>query len=128
MFAGDCRQAMEFYQSCLGGKLTMQTFGEAPVPSPDDYKQKIMHAMLEHESLTIMASDEQPGNPVIQGTNIHLSIVGTDEAKLKDMFAKMSVGGTVTQPLAQQFWGDTFGMFTDKFGIHWMFNIAAKKS
>lgn len=24
-------------------------------------------------------------------------------------------------------WGDTFGMLTDKFGIHWMVNIAPPK-
>lgn len=28
-------------------------------------------------------------------------------------------------PLAKQFWGDTFGMLTDKFGIHWMVNISS---
>jgi len=26
--------------------------------------------------------------------------------------------------LAKQFWGDTFGMLTDKFGVHWMVNIS----
>jgi PhnB protein len=36
------------------------------------------------------------------------------------------VGGKVDMPLAKQFWGDTFGMVTDKFGIRWMVNIAAK--
>jgi PhnB protein len=25
-------------------------------------------------------------------------------------------------PFAKQFWGDTFGMLTDKFGVHWMVN------
>ena len=30
-------------------------------------------------------------------------------------------------PLQEQFWGATFGMLTDKFGIHWMFNCEKKK-
>jgi len=30
-------------------------------------------------------------------------------------------------PLAKQFWGDTFGQLTDKFGIHWMVNITAQQ-
>ena len=30
-FNGNCREAMTFYQSCLGGELTIQTVGESPV-------------------------------------------------------------------------------------------------
>ena len=30
-------------------------------------------------------------------------------------------------PLADQFWGARFGMFTDKFGINWMFNCYLPK-
>ena len=128
VFDGDCKQAMEFYHSCMGGNLKMQTFGEAPMPCPDHYKGKIMHASLENDSLSFMASDTQPGNPVAKGTNVHLSVAGTDETRLKEIFAKLSKGGKVTMPLAKQFWGDTFGMLTDTFGIHWMFNIAGEKS
>jgi PhnB protein len=28
-------------------------------------------------------------------------------------------------PLAKQFWGDTFGAVTDKFGIGWQVNIGS---
>lgn len=35
-------------------------------------------------------------------------------------------GGKVDMPLAKQFWGGMFGMVTDKFGIHWMINIASQ--
>jgi PhnB protein len=27
-------------------------------------------------------------------------------------------------PLEKQFRGDTFGMLTDRFGVHWMVNIS----
>ncbi|MBA3279928.1 MAG: VOC family protein, partial [Geodermatophilaceae bacterium] len=34
-FAGDARQAMEFYESVFGGTLTLNTFGEfSPPDSP----------------------------------------------------------------------------------------------
>ncbi len=125
-FNGNCRDAMTFYQACLGGKLTMQTFGEAPMPSAPEDKEKIMHAMLENDALSFMASDSMPGQPVTMGTNVSLSLVGTDETLLRGFFAKLSEGGNVTMPLDKQFWGDVFGMCTDKFGIHWMVNIAEK--
>ncbi len=31
--------------------------------------------------------------------------------------------GKVDMSLAKQFWGDTFGILTDKFGVHWMVNV-----
>jgi PhnB protein len=39
------------------------------------------------------------------------------------LFAAMSAGGKVTVPPAKMFWGDYFGMCTDKFGIQWMFSF-----
>jgi PhnB protein len=31
-------------------------------------------------------------------------------------------------PLGAAPWGDTFGMFTDRFGISWLVNIAGPES
>lgn len=36
-------------------------------------------------------------------------------------------GARIGAPLEKAPWGDTFGMLTDKFGIHWMVNIAEQK-
>jgi PhnB protein len=32
----------------------------------------------------------------------------------------------IIEPLSKAPWGDSFGMFVDKFGINWMVNIAGK--
>ncbi len=56
-FQDNARQAMEFYQSVFGGKLSVMTFGDmgAPVPGAED---KIMHSSLEAENgITLMAAD-----------------------------------------------------------------------
>ncbi|OGG04818.1 hypothetical protein A2Z33_05915 [Candidatus Gottesmanbacteria bacterium RBG_16_52_11] len=124
-FNGNCAEAMKFYQSVLGGKLTMQTFGESGMPSTPDYKDKIMHADLQNDALSFMASDNAPGKTVTMGDNVHMSLAGTDEASLTRYFNALAASGKVDMPLAKQFWGDTFGMLTDKFGIHWMVNISA---
>jgi PhnB protein len=119
-FQDNCREAMEFYHSVLGGELKLSTFGEFHMHDvPEERKDNIMHA-----DLTLMASDGMPGGQVKFGDNISLSLSGDDTEKLKDYFEKLSDGGKVTMPLDKQIWGDTFGMFTDKFGIHWMVNIA----
>jgi PhnB protein len=124
-FNGDTREAMEFYQQVLGGELKLQTFGEVPgMPAPPGYEDKIMHARLEFDGGVIMASEGQPGADVKFGDNVSLTLGGSDESRLSRAFQRLSEGGKVQMPLEKQFWGDTFGMVTDRFGIHWMVNIS----
>lgn len=124
-FNGQTGEAMKFYQSILGGELKMQTYAESGAPTKPEDKDKIMHADLKNDTLSFMASDGNPEHPVHMGDNIHMSIVGSDEALLTKYFNALSEGGKIDMPLAKQFWGDTFGMLTDKFGVHWMINISA---
>lgn len=125
-FNGDAAAAMKFYQSIFGGELTMQTFGEAKMAKTSEEEDRIVHAALKSDALSLMASDGQMGMQVKFGDNVSMSISGQEHAKLEEIFNKLAQGGNVAMPLAKQFWGDTFGMLTDKFGIHWMVNIAAE--
>ena len=122
-FKGQCREAMEFYKQVFGGELTFQTYGEVPGATDAD-KEKIMHAMLEGGDAKLFASDTSEAAD--KTAKIELTLGGSDEPKLKKIFADLSEGGTVTAELKKEFWGDTFGKLTDKFGVDWMFNIAAK--
>lgn len=126
-FNGKAAEAMKFYHSVLGGKLTMQTFGEVKMATSPKEKDLIIHATLMNEGLTFMASDSMPSRLAKFGDNIQMSISGNDSARLKKVFAGLSKGGKVDMPLAKQFWGDTFGQLTDKFGVHWMVNITSQK-
>lgn len=126
MFNGDCKAAMEFYKSCFGGTLTMQTYGEGGIPGPEKQKSMIMHAMLDNEWMTLMGSDGSGHIPVTMGNNVQVSLSGTDP-KLKEMFTALSAGGKVSMPMEMAPWGDEFGMFTDKFGVHWLMNIMPSK-
>jgi PhnB protein len=122
-FAGDARQAMEFYEQVFGGTLTLNTFGEFGAEEQPD---GIMHGMLETSSgYTIMAADNPPGQPHQSGNNITVSLSGEDVDELRGYWNKLSDGGTIAVPLEKQMWGDEFGMLTDKFGIPWMVNISA---
>lgn len=124
-FNAKAAEAMKFYQSVLGGELAMQTFGEAKMAQTPEENDLVVHASLKTDSLSFMASDTPPSRPAKFGDNIHLSVAGQDAEKLTDIFNKLSQGGNVDMPLAKQFWGDTFGMLTDRFGVHWMVNIAS---
>lgn len=127
-FKDNARQAMEFYKSVFGGKLTMTTFKEFHASQDLSEDNKIMHAVLEAENgITFMASDTSSRMEHHPGTNFSMSLSGDNEAELKSYFQKLSTGGTVTMPLEKAIWGDSFGMCIDQFGISWMVNISAPK-
>jgi len=125
IFGGQCGEAMEFYHEILGGELTMQKYSEAPMPCPPGSENKIIHALLKTPELTIMGSDDNTESPVKLGNNVQMSLVGTNEPRLTEIFTKLSDGGSVYTPLQKMFWGDMFGMLVDKYGVSWMVNIGS---
>ena len=124
-FNGDAKEAMKFYHSVLGGKLTMQTFGESKMGKTPAEKDLIIHATLQNKGLVFMASDSMPSRKAKFGDNVHMSISGSDRRKLTGVFNRLADGGKTDMQLEKQFWGDTFGQVTDRFGIHWMVNITS---
>ena len=127
-FNGNAAEALAFYAKALDGKiLFQQTFGESPMPSAPEMKDKIMHASFQADKLTLMVSDCPPEMTVNSGGQISLSLNFTDEASIDRTFNALSEGAKITMALQDTFWGAKFGMLTDKFGFHWLFNHDLKK-
>jgi PhnB protein len=127
---GKAREALEFYQSVLGGELRMMTFGEMGTEGP--VADQVMHGQLETpDGYTLMVADAPPEMvQVTVGNNITISLSGEpgDAEALRGHFAGLAEGGQVSQPLEAAPWGDEFGMLVDRFGIGWMVNIAGEGS
>ncbi|MFE1850666.1 VOC family protein [Streptomyces sp. NPDC059489] len=122
MFAGDARQALQFYKEVFGGTLVLSTYGEAGQPDTS-MTDKIMHGMLETPSnYTLMAADTPAGEHK-PGNAYSVSLSGDDDTELRGYWEKLSDGATVAVPLDKQMWGDIFGMCTDRYGITWMVNF-----
>ncbi len=126
-FAGNCREAMEFYKSGTNGELEIMPFEGAPVEVPDDYRQNIMHSTLRFGDAVIMASDSMPGQEVKHGNGNFISIAATSIEEAESLYNNLSAGGQVVMPFEETFWDAKFGMFIDKFGIGWMVNCEVKK-
>ncbi len=124
-FRNNTRQAMEFYHSVFGGKLTISTFKDYNASESPDEDNLIMHSeLLADNGINFMASDTPKRLEFQPGTNFGMALFGDDEAELTAYFEKLSAGGMVTMPLTKAMWGDSFGMCSDKFGVSWMVNIS----
>ena len=121
-FNGNCREAITYYQSCLGGQLNIQTVGESPAASqmPQEMHNSVLHSVLQKDGFELMASDMTGPEGVIKGNAITLCIIGSSKSEIEPIFTMLSAGGTVNTPLVEEYFG-TFGDLTDRFGIEWMF-------
>lgn len=123
-FKDNARQAMQFYQSVFGGKLSISTFKEYGASEDPSEGDKVMHAMLEADNgIVFMAADTPNSMAYQEGARISMSLSGSNEAELRSYYEKLRSGGTVVMPLEKAPWGDTFGLVTDPFGVDWMINI-----
>ena len=127
-FNGNATEALDFYSKALNGQVDYkQTFGESPMESSEEQKDKIMHASFKAGDLHFLVSDSMQGQSVTSGSNLSLSLNFNDADEMNKTFAALSEGGKVTMELQDTFWGARFGMLQDKYGFNWMFNHDYKK-
>jgi len=93
-FAGNAQEALDFYATALEGQVVyMRRYGDSPMPSDEDCKNKVMHARLQFGDNLIMVSDAMKGYEVSTKGNIQLSIEMDDVVQQERFFNKMAEGG-----------------------------------
>src|SRR5690348_10871490 len=123
-FPGNTEQAIAFYQQVFGGQVSITRRGDVDPTATSEQKNQVINALLTGGDISLRASDREDTSASPQ-TRIELSLIGTDDARLRTLFDGLAQGGTVRAKLERQFWGDTFGAVTDKYGIGWQVNIGA---
>lgn len=130
-FQGNTEEAFKFYQSIFGGDFIggISRFNNAPESGKlsEEEKNKVMHIALPFgENNMIMATDalESMGQKVKTGNNFYLCISADSREQADQFFEGLSDGAEVDMEMHDAFWGDYFGMLTDKFGIRWMITFA----
>lgn len=132
-FPGTTEEAFNLYKSVFGGEfVTVMRFKDTPdgAKLSEEEKNKIMHIALPiGDGNILMATDslESMGHITSAGNNFHLSVGADSKENADKIFNGLSVDANVTLPMQDQFWGDYFGMLTDKFGIQWMVSYTYPK-
>lgn len=127
-FYGKAGEALDFYAQVFGGTYHAMRWtdagGNCNIPAAN--VNEIMHAEFSAPGITLLANDGNPNEPAPEAPrndNQSLTLYGTDIARGKELFDALAQGGNVIMPLEQQFWGDHFGLLTDRYGIQWMVNV-----
>jgi PhnB protein len=105
--------AIDWYTKALGAHELLRN------PAPDG--KSIMHSELLLGDSRFFVVDEFPGSirspATLGGSSVTLHLYVDD---VDALFARaVSAGAEVLMPVADQFWGDRYGILQDPFGHRW---------
>jgi PhnB protein len=106
--------AIDFYKEAFGAKEIRR--------AADAAGQRLMHAEIQIGDSRIYLNDEFPEMQTLSpqslnGTPVTIHLAVADVDKLYQQALK--AGAQVVMPLADQFWGDRYGIVADPFGHRW---------
>jgi uncharacterized glyoxalase superfamily protein PhnB len=106
--------AIDFYKKAFGAREIRR----AAAPKGE----RLFHAEIQIGDSRVFLNDEFPEMQVLSplsfnGTGVTLHLAVEDVDKLYDQATK--AGAQVVMPLADQFWGDRYGIVADPFGHRW---------
>jgi len=123
-FDGRCREAFEFYEQALSGKISfIQAIGESPMAAstPPEAHGRIMHVTLQIGDQVLQGADAPPGQ-FTQPAGFCVAAHFDDFAEGERAFSALAQQGTVQMPFQSTFWAKGFGMLIDQFGTPWIVN------
>jgi PhnB protein len=125
LFDGNCAEAMTFYQSCLGGELTIIRVADTPMKDqvPAEDHQKVAFGHLRSGAIQISATDWQhPTRPFHRGNTVGVYLTSDNVSELTTVFEKVSAGAdaSLLDPLTDKPFG-VYGHLCDAYGVHWFF-------
>ena len=128
-FEGRAREALEHYQTALGGKVLIETFRKYEIPTAPGHEDDVVYGVLRTDDGFVLrikdrASDEEP---VEQGTAWALCLNGEEAERLTACWNALTEGATIIEPLQEMPWGDLNGALIDAFGIRWSVNIGSSE-
>ena len=137
-FPRGTEEAFTFYKSVFGGDFAggimrygAMSAGDMPPPEgapelSEEDKRAVANVALPILNGHLLMGSDLLGTPLTQGNTVQIVLDPDTRAEADRLFAGLSAGGTVEDPLQEMFWGDYYGALTDKFGVRWMVNCTSK--
>jgi PhnB protein len=119
-YPGTCKEAFQFYEQHLGGKIIMMTTHQQQPNAaniPENLKHTILHARIEIGNAMIMGADIPHAEPM---RSAYLSLRLDTPQEAERVYALLSDGGQIFMKMEETFFASRFAMLRDKFGTSWM--------
>lgn len=117
-YPGHCAAAFRFYEQHLGGTIKMmRPHDQAPVHFPKEWKQPILHAIIEIGSMLVRGADIPGAEPM---RSVYLTLRYDNAKQAEAAYKVLSAEGDVFVKLEENFFAHRFAMLRDKFGTSWM--------
>ena len=120
--AGQCAEALRFYEQHLGGKITMLMRRSEQPGQPltwPGWENSVQYAYMDLGETQLMASDVPPDRfqPM---RNAYLTLTVDSAAEAERVWALLSDGGQILMRMEETFFATRFGQLRDRFGTLWM--------
>ena len=132
LFDGNCAEAMAFYQSCLGGDLTITRIGDTPMKGqmPPELHHKVAHAHLKSGLIEFSATDWMHATrKPKQGNTVAMYLNSGRYKELRAGFDRLAMGAApeLLDDLRDLPFG-SYGHLADKYGVHWFMQGEKKEA
>lgn len=135
LFDGNCAEAMIFYQTCFGGKLTLTKVGETPMKEqfPLEKHDRVIYGHLKNDLVEFSATDWM-ASPALEpkpGNTFSIYLTGEAYEELKPVFDKLAIGADRDKRTFMELKDVPFGVYgqlTDAYGVSWIFRGTKQKS
>ena len=122
-YGGNCKEAFQFYEKHLGGKITMMmTHGEKPGATniPPEQQKTVVHARMILGETELRAAYVPPPQHFQPMRSVYLSLSVSSTPEAERLHALLSDGGEIFMPMQETFYAYRFSVLRDKFGTSWM--------
>lgn len=122
VFNGNCKQAMQFYQYCLGGELHIETLASQPEADrmSERMRRLVLSATLKTDAFTLIGTD-LPGDEMrVSGNAFALGIHFDSAPEALACMQRLGSGGSAVRTLTEKIKGTWIGNVQDKFGFQWI--------
>jgi PhnB protein len=117
-YPGHCEEAFRFYEQHLNGKINMMTLHQQPPSNfPKEWKNPILHAIMEIGGTTVRGADIPDAEPM---RSAYLTLRLDTAEKAEHIYNLLSGDGEIFMKMEKTFFANRFAMLRDKFGTSWM--------
>ena len=120
-FGGNCEEAFRFYQTLLGGRITMlmrQSDLPAGVAPPGSNGNAVVHVAMQVAGGELIGNDVPPEHfQPVRSSYLYLAVDSSEDADR--IYGALADGGKVSLPIAETFFATRFAQLRDRFGTLW---------